>query len=72
MEIMKTFELVRAYWRLWFPPVPESGCDQDLSFVVSFVKEHAQGNISLQAGKFLTRSRHDKMIDELEGYRFSA
>lgn len=69
---MKIVETVRAYWRLWFPSIPEQRDTQESSLALSFVKEHAQGNISLQAGKFLTRSNHDKMIDELEGHRFTA
>lgn len=69
---MKIIELVRAYWRLWFPSMPVGRCAQDSLFVMSFVKEHAQGNVSLQAGKYLTRTNHDKMIDELKGYRFLA
>lgn len=64
-------ELVRAYWRLWFPPMPKGQCGLDSLSIVSFVKEHAQGNVSLQAGKFLTRGSHDKMIEELKDYRFS-
>lgn len=69
---MKFTESVRAYWRLWFPQLPEESSARDTSFVVSFVKEHAQGNNSLQAGKFLTRHSHDQMIDRLEGHRFSS
>lgn len=69
---MKLTELMQAYWRLWFPRVPQSGDADDKHFVRSFIKEHAQGNISLQAGKFLTRTSHEKLIKDLEGYHFSA
>lgn len=68
---MKLTELMHAYWRLWFPRVPQRIDADDQSFVSSFIKEHAQGNISLQAGRFLTRTSHDKLIQELEGHRFS-
>jgi len=69
---MKIRDAARAYLRLWFPRVPSTEQAVDADFVVSFVKEHAQGNVSLQSGKFLTRSAHDKMIRELENHRFSA
>lgn len=68
---MNISELVRAYWRLWFPPMPEEQHARDSFFVASFVKEHAQGNISLQSGKFLTRESHNAMIDGLRGHHFS-
>lgn len=69
---MKFTDAVRAYWRLWFPQLPGERSARDTSFVVSFVKEHAQGNNSLQAGKFLTRHNHNQMIDKLKSYRFSS
>lgn len=68
---MKIIELAKAYGRLLFPPMPASCIAEDSASLTSFVKEFSRGNISLQNGKFLTRKKHNDLIESLKGYRFN-
>lgn len=48
--------LIKAYWNLLVPRVPESNPKLDEVQIRKIVKEVARGNTSLQVGKYATQN----------------
>lgn len=67
---MKILSLIKAYWGLLFPSVPDSIFSLSAEKTRLIVKEKARGNPSLQVGNYTTKNKRKERKENICGHSF--